>query len=49
MVQVSKTKCTKIKCKHPKDKLTIVVVEAFAMWEVIRVKCTECNQFIDED
>lgn len=40
---------TKIACKHPQEKRTLIVTEAFAMWEVTKIKCTECNQFIEDE
>ncbi len=35
-------------CNHPKDKQTLIVTEAFANWEVTRVKCLKCEEFITE-
>lgn len=39
----------KIVCQHPKEKQTLVVTEAFDIWEVTKIKCTECNQFIKDE
>ena len=33
-------------CEHPKDKQTLIVTEAFASYEVTRIKCNVCDQFI---
>lgn len=40
---------TKVACKHPQEKLTLIVTEAFAMHEVTKIKCTECNQFLEDE
>ncbi|MBS9774997.1 MAG: hypothetical protein KGV59_07590 [Tenacibaculum sp.] len=36
-------------CNHPKEYHTIVVVGGFAMHEIIRIKCTKCNEFISKE
>lgn len=33
-------------CMHPKEKQSLVVVEAFAGYEATRVHCKVCNEFI---
>lgn len=35
-------------CSHPKESLSIVVVEAAVGCETTRVLCSECNEFITE-
>lgn len=35
-------------CTHPKEKQSLVVTEAFANYEVTRVYCSDCEEFITD-
>lgn len=35
-------------CNHPEEKQILIVTDAFAGYEVTRVKCIECEEFISD-
>ena len=44
MAQVSKK--ARVKCCHPKEKQTIVVLSAICGCETTRVLCTKCEKYL---
>ncbi|MCT4698478.1 hypothetical protein [Tenacibaculum haliotis] len=35
-------------CTHPKEKQSLVVTEGFANYEITRVLCGDCKEFITD-